>query len=90
MCRPWGSEESFDQLVCGYLAGVDCGNGNGIGKMPTHGAMPLLWPLYSNQPSLNDAAFVRRDAPAPVSIVERLRRIDEEAHQERFLNRGMV
>ena len=50
-------KESIWSLVDGYSAGT-----NPKGGAP-HNAKPLLWPMYSNQPSLNDAGFMKALLP---------------------------
>lgn len=53
-------EESFRSLVDGYLLGVGSYDPSARGTRSSDGsARRLLWPLYSNQPSLNDSSFMR-------------------------------
>ena len=61
------ADESVDELIDGYLSGMRhlaSGGGTTADATNTNGvSTPLLWPLYSNQPSLNDAAFMRTLLP---------------------------
>lgn len=67
--RLLADDESIDALIDGYMAGmrpVVQGEAHGsAGAEAASGAstQPLLWPLYSNQPSLNDAHFLRALLP---------------------------
>jgi len=66
----------LEALVRAYNAG-NSGAPQGMqSKLLDRGVEPLMWPLYSNQPSLNDAAFLR--GLLPFSEDPSLNRADHE------------
>lgn len=57
--RVMGADNSLTsthQLALAYCAGLQP-------ELANHTTRPLMWPLYSNQPSFNDAAFLRSLLP---------------------------
>ena len=74
-----GTGGATDELIEAYLAGVACASLSTPARSRWHeqpaelllpraqglhpGPRPLLWPLYSNQPGLSDAAFLRSLLP---------------------------
>ena len=60
--RITAGQEGIDSLIDSYLQGVqgNAGSPYSTGRSDISPRDALLWPLYSNQPSFNDAAFMRR------------------------------
>ena len=59
--RVASGREALDALVEGYLAGIDPARRQTQNNGQTR--RTLMWPLYSNQPGLNDANFLRKLLP---------------------------